>query len=136
MDETSLSVRGGDSLDSCTCEDVKKCAWSKKMLLDIHRLNLPRNSPTRKKVVRFMKYRVCEGEIGKNSVYCCEGGSYPTRTQVKQLKDDQRIIEANRTSNRRVPLFFLADGYPLSVSDLLQNHMSTSHTIRATAQEV
>ena len=96
LDETSLSVRGGDSLDSCTCEDVKKCAWSKKMLLDIHRLNLPRNSPTRKKVVRFMKYRVCEGEIGKNSVYCCEGGSYPTRTQVKQLKDEQRITVSRR----------------------------------------
>ena len=35
-----------------------------------------------------------------------------------------------------VPLFSLTDRYPESLSDLLQNHMSTCHTIRAHAQEV
>ena len=35
-----------------------------------------------------------------------------------------------------VPLFFPTDSHPLSLSDLLQNNMSTSHTIRAHAQEV
>ena len=108
MDETAtLSLPGGDSLDSCTCEDVKNCAWANKMILDIYRLKLPRNSPTRKKAVRFIKHRVCEGEIGKKSVYCCEGGSYPSRAQVKELKNEQRItVSRRKVVNDPVKMYF------------------------------
>ena len=45
-------------------------------------------------------------------------------------------LEANHSKNRGVPLFFLTDNHPKSLSDLLQNHLNTSHTIRAHAQEV
>ena len=45
-------------------------------------------------------------------------------------------LEANHSRNRGVPLFFPTDRYPKSLSDLLQTHMSTSHNIRAHAQEV
>ena len=44
--------------------------------------------------------------------------------------------EANQSYNHGVPLFFMTDSHPLSLFDLLQNHMSTSHIIRAHAQEV
>ena len=46
------------------------------------------------------------------------------------------VIESNYSLNRGEPLFSPTDSYPQSLSDLLQNHMSTSQTIRAHAQEV
>ena len=46
------------------------------------------------------------------------------------------LLEANHSYNFGLPLFFLTDSHPLSLSDLLQNHMSTSHTIITHEQEV
>ena len=55
-----------------------------------------------------------------------------------RCKENQYVysIEANHSENRGVPLLFQTDSHPYSLSDLLQNHMSTSHTIRAHAKEV
>ena len=50
---------------------------------------------------------------------------------------DGTYLEANHSLNCGLPLFsFPTDSYPKSFSDLLQNHMSPSHTIKAHAQEV
>ena len=46
------------------------------------------------------------------------------------------LLEANRYQNRGVSLFFPPHSHTYSLSDLLQNHMNTSHTIRADGQEV
>ena len=48
----------------------------------------------------------------------------------------KKSLEANHSQNFGLPLYFPTDRHPLSLSDLLQNHMSTSNFIRAHAQEV
>ena len=55
------------------------------MITDISRLRLPRNHPTRKRAIDFIKERVCKHDKSKKSVYCCKSGTWPTKSQVKLL---------------------------------------------------
>ena len=55
------------------------------MISDIARLKLPRNHPTRKRAIDFIKERVCGHGTAKKSVYCCKDGTWPTKSQVKLL---------------------------------------------------
>ena len=57
---------------------------------------------------------------------------------LKNIQETSGVLEAARGKSlfESWPLFFPTDSYPQSLSHLLQNHMSTSHTIRAHVQEV
>ena len=55
------------------------------MISDISRLRLPRNHPTRKRAIDFIKERVCRHDTSRKSVYCCKDGTWPTKSQVKLL---------------------------------------------------
>jgi hypothetical protein len=82
-----LSITGSSEVYTadCTCEAVKDCSWARNMISDISRLRLPRNHPTRKRAIDFIKARVCRHDKSKKSVYCCKSGTWPTKSQVKLL---------------------------------------------------
>jgi hypothetical protein len=84
-DADSLALRAEAETDDCTCEAVKDCSWARSMISDISRLRLPRNHPTRKRAIDFIKERVCRHDTSKKSVYCCKSGTWPTKSQVKLL---------------------------------------------------
>ena len=66
-------------------------------------------------------------------------GRFTSNTMSKEMQNKlpMYILEGNHSQYCGVPLYFLTDSHPLSLSDLFQNHMSTtSHTISAHAQEV
>ena len=65
------------------------------------------------------------------------------RTKIKGgCQSGRKVVTHNSYSDlplvqvKAVPLFFPTDRHPQSLFDLQQNHMSTSHNIRAHAQEV
>ena len=84
-DADSLAIRADAETADCTCEAVKDCIWARNMISDISRLRLPRNHPTRKRAIDFIKERVCKHDKSKKSVYCCKSGTWPTKSQVKLL---------------------------------------------------
>ena len=84
-DAGSLAIRAEAETSDCTCEAVKDCSWARNMIEDISRLRLPRNHPTRKRAIDFIKERVCTYGTSKKSVYCCKSGTWPTKSQVKLL---------------------------------------------------
>ena len=84
-DADSLAIRADAETADCTCEAVKDCLWARNMITDISRLRLPRNHPTRKRAIDFIKERVCKHDKSKKSVYCCKSGTWPTKSQVKLL---------------------------------------------------
>ena len=84
-DAGSLAIRAEAETSDCTCEAVKDCSWARNMISDISRLRLPRNHPTRKRAIDFIKERVCTYGTSKKSVYCCKSGTWPTKSQVKLL---------------------------------------------------
>ena len=84
-DADSLAIRADAETADCTCEAVKDCIWARNMISDISRLRLPRNHPTRKRAIDFIKERVCRHDKSKKSVYCCKNGTWPTKSQVKLL---------------------------------------------------
>ena len=84
-DAGSLAIRAEAETSDCTCEAVKDCSWARSMISDISRLRLPRNHPTRKRAIDFIKERVCTYGTSKKSVYCCKSGTWPTKSQVKLL---------------------------------------------------
>ena len=77
------------------------------MISDVSRLNLPKNHPTRKRAIDFIKERVCTDGTAKKSVYCCKDGNWPTKSQVKLLdtnfiKDDS--FASFETEPVRIPI--------------------------------
>ena len=84
-DADSLAIRAEAETADCTCEAVKDCRWARNMISDISRLRLPRNHPTRRRAIDFIKERVCRHDTSKKSVYCCKSGTWPTKSQVKLL---------------------------------------------------
>ena len=56
--------------------------------------------------------------------------------KMQTLNHNKTGLESNDSCNYVLPLFFPTDSHPYSLSDLVQNHMNTSHTIRAHAQKV
>ena len=59
--------------------------------------------------------------------------------QLHTVSNPKRVfflkLEATHSQNSGIPLFFPTDSHPQSLLDLLQNYMSTIHTITAHAQE-
>ena len=56
-DADSLAIRADAETADCTCEAVKDCIWARNMISDISQSRLPRNHPTRKRAIDFIKER-------------------------------------------------------------------------------
>ena len=73
----------------------------------------------------------------KKSNLNCLSTTLTAHTQLSSVEVQTKLrLEANHSQNRGLPLFFPTDSRPQSLFDLLQYLISTSHTIRAHAQEV
>ena len=62
---------------------------------------LKHNDPSRRGMASFFRARICESKT--RNVYCCDNGSFPSESDLKLLKledrIDIRILEKNGTTD-------------------------------------
>ena len=83
---------------SCTCETLSSCKWSQNIIETAKRL--PRNSRSRKSIIKIVKARICPEN--KKAVYCCNG-EIPADYEVKELNEGPKTQDTDSIPVRKSP---------------------------------